>query len=93
MDMMETLRQAADAVGTRTRFAGRHVFRKRVGKHQIFPAGVGSALDKAVREGYLRVSSDGTRRRGRTYEFTPEGVQAIRQPSCDDRLFGNGGSA
>lgn len=70
MDMIETLRQAAAKVGARTHFDARQAFGKRSGKHIIFPVGLGSALAKAVREGYLVVLTEGGRRRGRTYAFT-----------------------
>lgn len=71
--MMEALKQAAVEVGNENRFDARQAFGKRVGKHMIFPVGLGSALAKAVREGYLVVIGEGSRRRGRTYEFTRKG--------------------
>lgn len=74
MDMDETLRLAAAKLGERTKFDARQVFGKRVGKQIVFPIGLGSALAKAVREGYLTVVRDGDRRRGRTYEFTAKGA-------------------
>lgn len=77
MDMMEALRQAAEKVDEGNRFDARQAFGKRVGKHMIFPVGLGSALAKAVREGYLTVIGEGSRRRGRTYEFTPKGREII----------------
>ena len=77
MDMMEALRQAAVEVGDASRFDARQAFGKRVGKHMIFPVGLGSALAKAVREGYLTVIGEGSRRRGRTYEFTKKGRDAL----------------
>ena len=77
MDMMEALRQAAQEVGDGNRFDARQAFGKRVGKHMIFPVGLGSALAKAVREGYLTVIGEGSRRRGRTYEFTKKGRDAL----------------
>ncbi len=77
MDMMEALRQAAEKVDDGHRFDARQAFGKRVGKHMIFPVGLGSALAKAVREGYLTVIGEGSRRRGRTYEFTPKGREII----------------
>ena len=73
MDMMEALKEAARKADTSSRFDARQAFGKRVGKHMIFPVGLGSALAKAVREGYLTVIGEGSRRRGRTYEFTPKG--------------------
>jgi DNA-binding PadR family transcriptional regulator len=75
--MMEALRQAAEKVDDGHRFDARQAFGKRVGKHMIFPVGLGSALAKAVREGYLTVIGEGSRRRGRTYEFTPKGREII----------------
>lgn len=77
MDMMQALTRAAEAVGTARPFGSRDAFAKRVGKHQIFPVGLGSALEKAVRVGYLRISSEGSRRKGRAYEFTMEGKRAV----------------
>ena len=76
MDMMEALRLAREALGGGTRFDVRQAFGKRSGKQIVFPIGVGSALAKAVREGYLRVVGDeeGSRRRGRRYEFTRKGL-------------------
>ncbi len=73
MDMMEALREAAKKTEGADRFDARQAFGKRVGKHMIFPVGLGSALAKAVREGYLVVIGEGSRRRGRTYEFTQKG--------------------
>ena len=77
MDMMEALRQAKKEVGEGTRFDARQAFGKRVGKHMVFPVGLGSALAKAVREGYLTVIGEGSRRRGRTYEFTTKGKNSL----------------
>lgn len=80
MDMMEALRKAREALGgTTTRFDVRQAFGKRSGKQIVFPVGLGSALAKAVREGYLRVVGDdeGSRRRGRRYEFTAKGIEAV----------------
>jgi hypothetical protein len=75
--MMEALRQARKEVGGSDRFDARQAFGKRVGKHMVFPVGLGSALAKAVREGYLTVTGEGSRRRGRTYEFTRKGKDAL----------------
>lgn len=77
MDMMEALKVASDRIDASNRFDARQAFGKRVGKHMIFPVGLGSALAKAVREGYLLVVGEGSRRRGRTYEFTEKGRRAI----------------
>lgn len=77
MDMMEALKEAATKVEAGDRFDARQVFGKRVGKHMVFPVGLGSALAKAVREGYLVVIGEGSRRRGRTYEFTPKGRRVM----------------
>ena len=77
MDMMEALKTASVKVDSTSRFDARQAFGKRVGKHMIFPVGLGSALAKAVREGYLLVVGEGSRRRGRTYEFTEKGRQAL----------------
>ena len=74
--MMEALQQARKEVGEgHNRFDARQAFGKRVGKHMVFPVGLGSALAKAVREGYLTVIGEGSRRRGRTYEFTAKGMK------------------
>lgn len=77
MDMMEALREASKNIDAGHRFDARQAFGKRVGKHMIFPVGLGSALAKAVREGYLNVIGEGSRRRGRTYEFTSKGRDAV----------------
>lgn len=77
MDMMEALKTASARVDGADRFDARQAFGKRVGKHMIFPVGLGSALAKAVREGYLHVVGEGSRRRGRTYEFTKKGREAL----------------
>ena len=77
MDMMEALKTASDRIDATNRFDARQAFGKRVGKHMIFPVGLGSALAKAVREGYLNVIGEGSRRRGRTYEFTRTGRDVI----------------
>lgn len=73
MDMDEVLREARAHLGGQGTFDARRAFGKRVGKHTVFPVGLGSALAKAVREGYLTVVTDGGRRRGRTYAFTGKG--------------------
>ncbi len=77
MNMIEALRRAREALGGASRFDVRQVFGQRSGKQIVFPVGVGSALAKAVREGYLRVVGDdaGSRRRGRRYEFTAKGLE------------------
>ncbi|HWG89238.1 MAG TPA: hypothetical protein VNZ52_00165 [Candidatus Thermoplasmatota archaeon] len=49
------------------------VLARRVGKQLIYPRGIGSALNKAVREGYLTVVSEGTSRRASKYRLTEEG--------------------
>ncbi|MFA5860659.1 MAG: hypothetical protein WDA16_03095 [Candidatus Thermoplasmatota archaeon] len=77
VDMIEALRQARKEVGETNRFDARQAFGKRVGKHMVFPVGLGSALAKAVREGYLTVIGEGSRRRGRTYEFTSKGRDSL----------------
>ena len=77
MDMMEALRTASEKVDGGDRFDARQAFGKRVGKHMIFPVGLGSALAKAVREGYLTVIGEGSRRRGRTYQFTSKGREVV----------------
>ncbi|MHB8606324.1 MAG: hypothetical protein ACYDCK_13830 [Thermoplasmatota archaeon] len=74
MDMMEALNRARAALGASERFDVRTAFGKRNGKQIIFPVGLGSALAKAVREGYLEiVGTEGSKRRGRTYIFTDKG--------------------
>ncbi len=77
MNMLDALRRAHGAIGSDNRFDARQAFGKRVGKHMIFPVGLGSALAKAVREGYLNVIGEGSRRRGRTYEFTAKGREVV----------------
>jgi len=68
--MNETLRRVHEQIGQRTTFDARAIFGKRVGKMTVFPTGLGSALAKAVREGYLTVVTEGGRRRGKTYALT-----------------------
>jgi uridine phosphorylase len=77
MDMKDAICTAAGKTGARRRFDSRQVFGARSGKHTIFPVGLGSALAKAVREGFLVVVAEGSRRRGKTYEFTPEAAPFI----------------
>jgi len=77
MNMMDALKIASDTIDDGNRFDARKAFGKRVGKHMVFPVGLGSALAKAVREGYLDVIGEGSRRRGRTYEFTSKGRQLV----------------
>ncbi len=77
MDMWETLTRARSALKGSPVFDPRSVFGERQGKAVIFPTGLGSALAKAVREGYLSVASEGTSRRGRKYAFTERGLRVI----------------
>lgn len=51
------------------------ILAQRVGKQLIYPRGVGSALNKAVREGYLTVVSEGTSRRASKYRLTEAGLR------------------
>lgn len=75
MDMLEALGRARAAVGGDTsRFDVRAAFGERQGKQIVFPVGLGSALTKAVREGYLRVVGGEASKRRRTYEFTRKGL-------------------
>lgn len=83
MDMKEALCQVAAKLGERRRFDARQIFGTRSGKHMIFPVGLGSALAKAVREGFLIVVGEGSRRRGKTYEMTPASVEFFRE--CAER--------
>lgn len=72
MDMDETLSLIAGTIGTTRAFTARSLGERR-GRAVIFPVGLGSALGKAVRAGYLSVLDGGTRRRGRVYAFTTSG--------------------
>lgn len=93
MDMIHALQEAARAVGTTRAFDARQAFSRRVGKHRIFPVGLGSALQKAVREGYLSVTMDGSRRRGREYAFTERGREAFATDAqAGKRKHEHGGS-
>lgn len=81
--MHEVLLEAAAAAGERGWFDPHALFRHRVGRTVIYPLGLGSALEKALRDGYLvplaRIS--GRRRR---LAFTSAGlalVAAKRQES------------
>lgn len=71
--MTQTLRAAVTLGYARHPFTMR-LFSRQVGKTQVRPVGLGSALAKAVREGHLRVITDGSRRKGRQYAFTPQGL-------------------
>ena len=78
-DMVDVLRAALEAADSRGRFAAREVFSRRVGKQIVVTVGLGSALAKAVREGYLVVVREGTRRKGRTYAITEFGKRYLDQ--------------
>lgn len=79
MDTIQMLKQAIARMGPSAPFAVRDAFGKRVGRQIVVPSGYGSALTRAVHLGYLRVVTQGTRRRGSIYEFTPEGRALIEQ--------------
>ena len=73
-DMGEVLLAALACAYARGRFAAREVFSRRVGKQTVVTVGIGSALSKGVRKGYLKAVREGTRRRSRTYARRPRGV-------------------
>lgn len=72
MDMRSLLASIATRIGTERVFTARDLG-TRAGKIRIFPVGIGSALEKARREGLIVSVSEGSRRRGRAYAFTREG--------------------
>lgn len=74
--MREILLAARDAAAKHGWFEPRVLFRRRVGRMVIFPQGLGSALDKAVREGYL-IPLEEKRGRNRRYAFTPRGIEYV----------------
>ena len=78
-NMAEVLRAALARADARGRFVAREVFSRRVGKQTVVTVGIGSALSKGVREGYLEVVREGTRRRGRTYAITDFGKRYLQQ--------------
>ena len=74
--MQDVLLEAAAAAGERGWFDPHALFRQRVGRTVIYPLGLGSALEKALRDGYLvplaRIS--GRRRR---LAFTSAGLALV----------------
>lgn len=74
--MREILAAAAPTAARQGWFEPRALFRRRVGRMIVFPLGLGSALDKAVREGYLVTEERGRHRR---YAFTPAGLDYLRR--------------
>lgn len=83
MNMLDALREAAKHAPDGRTFGARSLGKRR-GRAVIFPVGLGSALEKAVREGYLEVANGGTRRRGRTYRFTPAGIARLDSGTRSD---------
>ena len=82
--MHELLLQAAPRAAERGWFEPRVMFRRRVGRMLIPPMGLGPALDKAVRHGYLTLLHDRRGRRPR-YAFTPSGLEYVRTQSASQR--------
>lgn len=82
--MDDVLHEIARHNGTTRPFTARSLA-KRAGKIRVFPVGIGSALEKAVRQGLLDVHSEGSRRRGRAYSFTPQGTERLRRLVADAR--------
>lgn len=74
--MHDILAAAAPAAAKQGWFEPRSLFRRRVGRMIVFPLGLGSALEKAVREGYLVTVAD-KRGRNRRYAFTPAGLDYV----------------
>lgn len=72
MDMLSLLTSIATRIGTERVFTARDLG-TRAGKIRLFPVGIGSALEKARREGLIVTVSEGSRRRGRAYAFTIAG--------------------
>ena len=75
--MRDVLIHAAPHAVERGWFEPRVLVRKRVGRAVIFPLGIGSALDKAVRSGYIEPVME-KRGRNRRYAFTPAGHAYVR---------------
>lgn len=71
-DMRTLLVSAAPEARRRGWFEPRNLFRQRVGRSIIYPLGLGSALNKAVRDGYLELL-DHKWGRNRRYAFTEAG--------------------
>lgn len=77
-DMVDVLRAALSAADAKRQFAAREILSRRVGKQTIITTGLGSALSKGVREGFLVVVREGTRRRGRRYAITDLGKSYLQ---------------
>lgn len=77
-EMREILLAAAPHASRKGWFEPRVIFRRRVGRMILFPQGLGSALDKAVREGYLLPVPE-KRGRNRRYAFTQAGLAYLRE--------------
>ena len=75
--MRDVLIHAAPHAMGRGWFEPRVLFRKRVGRAVIFPLGIGSALEKAVRSGYIEPVKD-KHGRNRRYAFTAAGHAYVR---------------
>ena len=75
--MIDVLRAALAAADAKRQFVAREIFSRRVGKQTIIMTGLGSALSKGVREGYLVVVGEGTRRKGRKYAITDLGERCL----------------
>lgn len=75
--MRDVLLRAAPHAMERGWFEPRVLFRKRVGRAIIFPLGIGSALEKAVRAGYIKPVMEKTGR-NRRYAFTAAGDAYVR---------------
>lgn len=74
--MREILLAARDTAAKFGWFEPRMLFRRRVGRMIVFPQGLGSALEKAVRAGYL-VPLKEKSGRNRRYAFTPSGIEYV----------------
>lgn len=85
--MHDVLVHAAPHAVERGWFEPRAVFRKRVGRAMIFPLGIGSALEKAVRAGYIEPVKE-RHGRNRRYAFTPAGHAYVRALQTEERGAG-----
>ena len=82
--MRDVLVHAAPHAMERGWFEPRVLFRKRMGRAIVFPLGIGSALDKAVRAGYIELVKE-KHGRNRRYAFTPAGHAYVRALQAEEK--------
>lgn len=76
--MHDILLEAAVAARERGWFDPHALFRERVGRTVVYPLGLGSAIEKALREGYL-VSIARISGRRRRLAFTQAGLALVAE--------------